>query len=405
MPHGRIGKAHTVAMRTGVINRLLAGLAWIVLFVPNLLLRSLKRLFKDNHPSAAGEKRDVLERADWLAGKILPGPERLLDGMPSVLGRFYGGQWAIYTCSHFSAALLNISRLYPEQKELCLARMKRVIEIVLSPAMREYDTMKWKEDALETLDGAKSHMTYLSILAWIVTCYRMAGGAGEYDSLLHSCCEALDRRMHMSRDMNLLSFPGAPVFLPDMLFCIVALHNYSTLYGGRYSDTVRQWLDKAKNEWTDKRTGLLVSMLYRYKSARRGWRPRVRGSYTALNCYCLSLVDASFARDQYERMKRHLVSGRFITGIREYLNWAPPFRLDVDAGPIVNGLSPSGTAWAIGCATFFRDWELRKRLLHAGDIAGITVRGWKKRHYLLGSLVIVGEAVTLAMRTNYQFND
>ena len=388
-----------------MIKRILAGVCWALLWLPNLIWQTARYYLFGIRVSAKKEKKDILERANWLAGKILVSPERLLSEMPSILGKHFGGEWAIYSCSHYAAALLNISRLYPEEKALCLERMERVIDIVMDPAIREYDTMKWGEDALETLSGNKSHMTYLSILAWIITCYKMAGGTEKYDVILHGCCEALDRRMRKSRDLNLLSFPHTPIFFPDMLFCIVALHNYSRLFDGKYSDTVKLWLNKAKTEWADKRTGLLLSMLYYNKGRQYGRRPSLHGSYTALNCYCLSLIDPEYAKDQYTRMKRWFTNHRFLTGIREYVNWKPSFRLDVDAGPIINGLSPSGTAWAIGCATFFNDRHFKYHLLRSGEIAGITVRGWKNRHYLLGSIVIVGEAVTLAMRTNYQFND
>ena len=34
------------------------------------------------------------------------------------------------------------------------------------------------------------------------------------------------------------------------------------------------------------------------------------------------------------------------------------------------------------------------------SVAGSTVRGWKTNHYLLANLALVGEAITLAMRTS-----
>lgn len=54
-------------------------------------------------------------------------------------------------------------------------------------------TMK---DALKTLPwlmklqsnlvlGNKGHMTYLSILAWMISNYRLAGGDNRYDALFH----------------------------------------------------------------------------------------------------------------------------------------------------------------------------------------------------------------------------
>lgn len=381
-----------------MINRILAGLCWVVLWLPNLVLQCCKSVFIKGNPNPQREKADVLERADWLAGRLLTDPERLIDRMPSFLGRHYRGEWALYACSHYSAALLNISRLYPEEMGTCLVRMERIIEIVLDPSLRWYDTSQWHEDALESLSGDKSHMTYLSILSWIITNYRLAGGDERFDGTLHACCEALNRRMLRSEDLNLLSFPGAPVYLPDMLFCIAALHNYSLLFSGRYARTVGRWLEKAKGEWLDPKTGLLASKLPGPRRHKRSYQ--LLGSYTALNCYCLTLIDRDFAQDQYDKMKEYFCKTRPFDGIREYLGWDPTFRFDVDAGPVAFGLSPSGTAWAIGPATFFKDREYRRRWLRTGEIAGVTVRGRRKRHYLLGSIVLVGEAVTLAMKTN-----
>jgi hypothetical protein len=90
-------------------------------------------------------------------------------------------------------------------------------------------------------------------------------------------------------------------------------------------------------------------------------------------------------------------------GIREKLNNFPKFSFDPDAGPIVYGLSASGTAWAIGAATYFGDWEYRSKLLRTAELVGRTQYGKGERHYRLGEIAIVGEAVTLAMKTNNHF--
>ena len=76
--------------------------------------------------------------------------------------------------------------------------------------------------------------------------------------------------------------------------------------------------------------------------------------------------------------------------------------MDIDAGPIILNLSPSGTAFAIGSSSFFNDTEFRKSLLRTAEIVGHTVKWNDKRHYLLGDIALVGEAITLAMRTNFR---
>ncbi len=347
------------------------------------------------------EKTEILERANWLCDKVITEPKKLLKEMPSFLGEEYGGQWAIYSCAMLSAALLNISRLYPEELPQCLNRLEKLVEVTMSPEIRHYDTIAWKKDALETLPGKRGHMTYLSLLAWTIGNYKLAGGTSTtFDELFQSCCEALNRRTLESKNLCLPSFPNGIVFFPDMLVTIVALHHHDLLYGDCYGETVERWLEKAKTEWIHPNTGLLLAELNKNSVGRAP-----RGSYGALSTYYLSLIDPDFAHQQYGKMmqtfaKEDDVAGKTVFGIKEYLRKSPAMTFDYDAGPIISGFSPSGTAWAIGSATFFEDWETRSRLLRTGEMAGGTVRRKGKQHYRLSQFALVGEAVVLAMRTN-----
>ena len=50
----------------------------------------------------------------------------------------------------------------------------------------------------------------------------------------------------------------------------------------------------------------------------------------------------------------------------------------------------------------FNDNEVRKGILKTAEIAGHTIKMGDKRHYLLANVALVGEAIMLAMRTNYK---
>lgn len=275
--------------------------------------------------------------------------------------------------------------------------MEKLISLLLSDELKDYDAREWGEDPITSLKGNKSHMTYLSILAWSLRNYRVAGGDNRYDQLFCDICEALHRRMLRHKDLNLPSFPNKPVFLPDMLVTILALNSYGQLFDNRYEATVDQWFNICKEKWLNHRTGLLVAMLY----GRR--KTGIRGSYVALSTYWLSQADEKFGADQYQRMKQWLYKSGRLTGIKEYLYKEPKFAMDPDAGPIVDGLSPSGTAFAIGPATFFGDWEFRNCMLRTALKAGGDVVEDAKRHYKLGEFALVGEATVLAMRTSLNY--
>lgn len=346
------------------------------------------------------EKIELISRANWLIDEVIVNPDDLIEKMPDIIGRQYQGQWAIYACSMTEFALSNIIRKWPDLAPSFLPKISDLIEMVLSDEIRYYDTMEWHEDALATLYGNKSHMTYLSILAWMITNYRLNGGSDRYDALLEEICDTLARRMRQSKDLNLPSFPNRIVFLPDMMFALIALKNYGQLCKGRYDDLIDDWLRRAKTDWTDRKTGLLISQYY--PNGRRG---TIHGSYAALNCTCLTMLDEDFALSQYRLLKRHFARYGKYCGIREYLNKNPEFCFHIDAGPIIQGLSPTGTSFALGATTYFGDIAFRDGLLRTAELAGKTIVKDGKCHYKLAEIMLTGEAITLAMRTNFPICD
>ena len=352
-------------------------------------------------PSRGGieeERTDIIARRDYLQSKLLTSPKRVIDLMPSIVGKQFQGEWALYSCSMFSASLVKISELYPDTRDENLQNICQLIEIVMSPELRRYDAMRWGEDPLETLDGSKSHVSYLSHLAWMICVYKQAGGDDRYDELLASLCATMNRRILNSMGMNLQTYPGELVYVPDMLVAIVALKQYADMNGGKYSPTVQQWLRKAQREWIDKETELLVSFLQDDGSQVEGLP--IKGSYSALNCYYLTLIDKDFAHKQYTQLKSLFWKNGLVPGLKEYWNRTCLFGLDIDAGPILLELSPSGTAFFAGPATYFGDEEVRYDILTTAEAAGHTIEMGDNRHYLLANVALVGEAIMLAMRTH-----
>ena len=344
------------------------------------------------------ERADILERRDYLLGRLITSPQCVIDQMPSIVGAQFQGEWALYSCSMLSAALANISTTYPDTREENLRSMEQLIEIVLSPELRRYDAMRWGEDPLESLYGDKSHVSYLSHLAWMMCGYKRAGGDGRYDELLASLCATMNRRILHCEAMNLPTYPGELIYMPDMLVAIVALKQYADLTGGTYRFTVQRWINRAQREWIDAKTGVLVSFLEEDGEQVEGFP--VKGSYSALNCYYLTLIDKDFARKQYEKVKALFWKGGAVPGLKEYHDRTCLFGMDIDAGPILLELSPSGTAFFAGPASYFEDSEVENCILRTAETAGHTIQIGLQRHYLLANVALVGEAIMLAMRTH-----
>ena len=345
------------------------------------------------------ERKDIIRRANYLISKVATTPQKLLDEMPSGIGEQFQGEWAIYSCSMTCAALANIAILYPGNKELSIKYIREIIDIALSEEIKEYDKMRWGEDPMDGIYGNRSHISYYSHVAWMISRYKQIGGDNKYDGLYHSLCKAMNKRICQSPIFNAPTYPGECIYIPDMLVSIVALSNYANQYDGKYQSTVDQWIEKASSEWIDQETGLLASFLEEDNGKAQIVLP-VKGSYSALNCYYLSLVAPKFAQEQYELLKKNFRQDFLITGLKEYHDRTCLFGMDIDAGPIIFNLSPSGTAFVIGAATSLEDSVFRKQLLKTAEIGGSSVSWFGSTHYLLANMALVGEAIVLAMRTS-----
>ena len=345
------------------------------------------------------ERKDIIRRANYLISKVATTPQKLLDEMPSGIGEQFKGEWAIYSCSMACAALANIAILYSGNKELSIKYIEEIIDISLSEEIKEYDKMRWGEDPMDGIYGNRSHISYYSHVAWMISRYKQIGGDNKYDGLYHSLCKAMNKRICQSPIFNAPTYPGECIYIPDMLVAIVALSNYANQYDGKYQSTVDQWIEKASSEWIDQETGLLASFLEEDNGKAQIVLP-VKGSYSALNCYYLSLVAPKFAQEQYELLKKIFRQDFLITGLKEYHDRTCLFGMDIDAGPIIFNLSPSGTAFVIGAATSLEDSVFRKQLLKTAEIGGSSVSWFGSTHYLLANMALVGEAIVLAMRTS-----
>ena len=343
------------------------------------------------------EKADILRRRAYLLDKVITEPQKLIKKFPAGLGEQFQGEWALYTCSMLTASLVNTAKLYPETKEESITAIDSLIQMVMTPELRRYDLLRWGEDPLLFLESEQSHVSYLSHLAWMIAGYKELGGGNKYDELQRSLCSTMNRRLINSQHLNLETYPGEPIYVPDVLVAIVALKLYSRQNNGFYDKTVDEWLDNMKANHTSESSGLIASIIM--EDDEGGRHNFYKGSYSALSCYYLTFVDEGFAEEQYRILKKEFYKKFPLTGFKEYIRKSPILAFDVDAGPIVFGLSPTGTAFGIGPATYFNDDKVRKKLLLTAERAGSTISVKGKSHYLLANIAIVGEAIALAMRT------
>ena len=88
----------------GIILIILAKFNWVAIITKDL-------------GSFESERADILKRRNYLLEKVITSPQGLIDAMPSAVGTHFQGEWAIYSTSMLSAALVNTAILYPETKK------------------------------------------------------------------------------------------------------------------------------------------------------------------------------------------------------------------------------------------------------------------------------------------------
>ena len=351
------------------------------------------------HYSVAGRdlldgaaKKDLLARRRWLLRNVAT-ESFSLKQMPPFSPTIMRQEWAIGTLSMTSGALANLVFLYPETRQESKEAIAKMIERILRDDLASYENYWWGESALSTLNGKNGHIGYLAHLNFMLGAYRAVGGDARYNRLHRSISDALARRVLESPHHYLETFPGQ-IFIPDNAATIASLGIAQLTDGADYEQPIEAWLAQTREHLLDPATGIIRPWI---DSDGKGYGPP-RGSYAAWTVYYLNWVDRSLALEQYQRLKTNfavkLPLG--LAALREYpRGYKGP--ADVDSGPVIFGLSTSGTGFVVAGARLSGDANYLHGLLTVAEAVGSTVGTRDARHYLFAP--VVGEAILLAMKT------
>jgi hypothetical protein len=175
---------------------------------------------------------------------------------------------------------------------------------------------------------------------------------------------------------------------------IASLANAKRAIGFDSEAAITKWLQYTRANLLDQKTELIVSWVGAYGEPVGS----ARGSYVAWTSFYLPFALPEFAREQYGLLKRHMLQKLPFgaAGLREFPHGERGVG-DIDSGPVLFGLSTSGTGFAVGGARHNGDAETLDGLLRTAEIAGSSYHWNGKRAYLLAPLI--GEAIMLAMKT------
>ncbi len=334
-------------------------------------------------------RRDLMARRAYLVDRLARGGG---DGALAPGGQF-GGEWQLVTLADSALAVAQIAFAYPDTREDAAVVIAALIQRALRRNVRSFDAVRWGEDPIESLAGPNGHIGYLGHLGMMLGAWRAVGGDARYDALHDAVAGA--RRMDAAPSPFLETYPGEDYTADNAVaMAAVALHGLVSGRDPGHGPLADRWVAHARARLLDRSTGLLVSGV----APDGGPRGSARGSWAGWNAYYLPFIHPGFAAEQEARLDAHLVR-RLPFGaaaVREF----PPGAAgggDVDSGPVILGLSPAGTGFAVAGARHARDAALLGALLTTAEVVGCTVQWRGRRRYLLAPLV--GDAILVAMKT------
>lgn len=330
----------------------------------------------------------LVERRDYLAARLEDVSEQTAPG-----GQF-GGEWVLVTLSMTALASANLAFTYPDTVPTAKTIVERCAELALAKSTRAFDTARWDEDALDSLDGTNPHIGYLGHLALILEAKRILGASD--DAHEKPVLAALRRRVAAAKAPILETYPGERYTADNMVvFAALAMAAIDAPGHGERSaenaPSVKRFVDWVTTRLIDPKSDAIVFLTNDDGTA----KGHARGSGVGWSGLYLPFLDRALAKRQATALHDHFRKSLapFGGAVCEY-DGCTPGAGDVDSGPVVLGTSPSGTGFAFAAARTLGDERWLDDMLSTAEWVGVTASISGKRRFLLAPLV--GDAVVVA---------
>jgi hypothetical protein len=177
----------------------------------------------------------------------------------------------------------------------------------------------------------------------------------------------------------------------DNVLALASMRIADHLDGTDHSAFIREWLTMARAKLIHRDTGLLVSSF----TTDGGHLDGPEGSSIWMVTHLLKILDANFARDQYQRARLEL--SRKLMGFAWSREWPKSWRgpMDVDSGMVIPVLevSAGGSGLAFVGAASFGDTEYLEQLQTTLDFAAFPLQRSGRLKYCASNQV--GDSVLL----------
>jgi hypothetical protein len=333
----------------------------------------------------------ILRRAHLVQQVTAPdfGPH----SFPEFIGDPFRSEWALVSLSMSALALGGLIQRFPSESASSESDLEKIIDRALTSDISAFDTARWSESALDSLDSPHGHIGYLGHLALILAVDEFSFPNGHHRDLLARLAAAIARKIDQGPCGLAETYPNE-IYLPDNAVALAALSLAERAgLGPKQGPNAQKMVEKIHIFHSDKDTGLWPFRIGPYCKP----TSELRASGASWSLLYLALIDEPRALRGYEALRKSFVDQPIpgLLGVREWRRGTEGSG-DVNSGPLLLGLSPAATGFTVALAHRAGDGATLQGLLDTAELAGFTV-SWKGRRSY-GVAPVVGDAILLAAR-------
>lgn len=302
----------------------------------------------------------------------------------------FDGEWTLVAYQMALLGMGQVARAHPGERAALRPLMRRCASRMMAPEARAFGAARWGEDGLAALASPRGH-AYLGYLALALGMHRAVDPETPYAPVHDALIAALARRVAEAPAGLIETYPGES-YPPDVASVIGAIGLHGTVTGTDHRAVLRPWAETFRARYVHRPSGYVIQRARRSGEA----LDAPRGSGTAVSAYFLSFADRALATELARAVARGTATLAGFGGVREF----PPGtdgRGDIDSGPVLLGVSVSGTAFGFAPLRALGDGERFTALWRTASLFGAP-RGdgdaWGFR-----AAGPMGDALLLAMMT------
>jgi hypothetical protein len=303
----------------------------------------------------------------------------------------FDGQSAVAVEQMTLLALGQIVLEHPEKRADYLPAMRAAADHLVDPSTLRYAAKAYGHHAVSGMAPGEGH-AYAGYINMGLGMLRLIDPDTPHARLHDRLTAELASRLFRAPDGLIETYPGE-TWPPDVAVVAGSIGLHARATGADVRAQMDAWAARFERCAVDA-SGFLVQ---RVKSGTCKPADAPRGSGTALASYAIGFAHPGLSRRLYEALaQRGRVTLLGFGGLREYAEGFTGGG-DVNAGPIILGISVGATGFGLGAARMNGDRDLYRQLYRSAHLLGVPASSGDGETFALGG--VLGNALLLAMLT------